>query len=378
MRMSGGPVLARAWYSTQRMPWILLLAANCAHASGRGSTWDAVVDQRGPAAYQTLKAALDQAPLNSTRPYRIFIRNGRYYEKLTVTKRNIHLYGEDRANTIVTYDAASDTPNPEGGTYGTRGSFTIKILAPDFRAENITFENGFDYMANLAKPDTDPTKFRNPQGVAVMLDEQSDRAVFRSCTIKGNQDTLFPNAGRSYFEDCTISGNVDFIFGAGTALFNECDIVSVDRKRTKDNGYITAASTNINQPFGFVFLNCRLLKDSPQMAAGSVHLGRPWHPFADSSAVGHVVFIDTWMDDHISDAGWVRMSSLNAAGDRIWFEPADARLFELGSRGPGARITAGRRLLPASERERYALRNVLGGWDPLARSPQRRREAEVR
>jgi pectinesterase len=347
------------------MSWILLLAASCAHTQRSNSNWDAIVDQRDPAAYQTLKSALDAAPQTSEKPFRILIRNGRYYEKLTVTKPNIHLYGEDRDKTIVTYDAASDTPNPEGGTYGTRGSFTIKIIAHGFHAENITFENGFDYMGNLAKADTDPTKFRNPQGVAVMLDEQSDRAVFRNCTIKGNQDTLFPNAGRSYFENCTISGNVDFIFGAGTAVFNECDIVSVDRGRTKDNGYITAASTNINDPFGFVFLNSRLLKNSPKMAARSVHLGRPWHPFADSSAVGHVVFIDTWMDDHISDAGWVRMSSLNAAGNRIWFEPVDARLFESGSRGPGARITAGRHLLPASERDRYALRRVLGGWEPL-------------
>jgi pectinesterase len=311
-----------------------------------------------------LRAALDAAPSNPDRPYRILLKSGRYYEKLVVSKPNIHLVGEDRERTVVTFDAASDTKDPQGNPYGTRGSFTIRITAPGFRAERITFENGFDYLANLARDTADPTRFRNPQGVAVHLDDASDKAVFKDCTIRGNQDTLFPNAGRTYFENCTISGNVDFIFGAGTAVFSRCDIVSVDRGRTKDNGYVTAASTNIDQAYGFVFLNSRLLKDSPRMAAGSVHLGRPWHPAADSTAVGAVVFIDTWMDDHISEAGWVRMSALNARGDRIWFEPGDARFFEYRGTGPGARRSSGRRQLSANEIGRYDVQTILNGWKP--------------
>ena len=312
----------------------------------------------------TLAAALDAAPTNSKTPYVIFLKAGRYHEKLVVDKPNIHLVGEGRARTIVTFDAAADTPAPEGGTYGTRGSFTIKVTAPGFGAQSITFENAFDYLANMRKADTDPTKYRNPQGVAVMLDSASDRAVFRDCNIKGNQDTLFPNAGRSYFEDCTISGHVDFIFGAGIAVFEQCIIVSVDRGRATDNGYIVAPSTNVDQPYGFVFFNSRLVKDSPGMTPRSVHLGRPWHPAADSTAVGSAVFINTWMADHIGSAGWVRMSSLNAAGQRIWFEPAAARLFEYGSHGPGALITPTRRQLPASELARYNLDSIFNGWNP--------------
>jgi pectinesterase len=344
---------------------VLLLGA-CAHAQPAASQWDAIVDQSSsnPAVYRNLGAALDAAPATSMVPYKIYLKAGRYYEKLTVSKPNIHLIGADRERTIITFDAASDTRDVAGQPYGTRGSFTIKITAPGFRAENITFENGFDYLANLAKDSADPTRFRNPQGVAVMLDEASDRAVFRNCTIRGNQDTLFPNSGRSYFENCTISGNVDFIFGAGTAVFRQCRIVSVDRGRAKDNGYVTAASTHVDQPYGFVFLDSRLEKDSPRMARGSVHLGRPWHPAADSTAVGSVAFINTWMDDHISEAGWVRMSALNAKGDRIWFEPADARFFEHGSHGPGARQSAGRRQLSGGELARFAIPRIFGGWNP--------------
>jgi pectinesterase len=347
-----------------RQLFAVALLVACAHA-GETDAWHAIVDAQSHDArvYRSLTSALEAAPNNSTKPYRIYLKAGRYYEKLTITKPNIHVIGQDREATIVTFDAASDSRDPQGQPYGTRGSFTIKIAAPGFRAENITFENGFDYMANLAKDTADSTKYRNPQGVAVMLDEASDRAVFRNCTIRGNQDTLFPNVGRSYFENCMISGNVDFIFGAGTAVFNECAIVSVDRGRTKDNGYVTAASTPINQPYGFVFMNSRLEKDSPRMVAGSVHLGRPWHPAADSTAVGSVVFINTWMDDHISEVGWVRMSALNSKGDRIWFDPGDARFFEHGSRGPGAQ-TSGRRQLPASELPRYTIARIFDGWTP--------------
>jgi pectinesterase len=340
---------------------ILLVLAACAHNADTPvrQPYDTVIDPS-----ITLAAALEAAPDNSATPYVIFLKAGRYHEKLVVDKPNIHLVGEDRARTIVTYDAASDTPAPDGGTYGTRGSFTIKITAPGFRAQSITFENAFDYMTNMRKADTDPTRYRNPQGVAVMLDSASDRAVFRDCNIKGNQDTLFPNAGRSYFESCTISGHVDFIFGAGIAVFEQCTIVSVDRGRVTDNGYIVAPSTNVDQPYGFVFFNSRLVKDSPGMAPRSVHLGRPWHPAADSTAVGSAVFINTWMADHIGSAGWVRMSSLNAAGQRIWFEPADARLFEYGSQGPGALVTPTRRQLPASELARYNLDSIFNDWNP--------------
>src|SRR5688500_14516015 len=110
---------------------LLFMTASCAHGADALADWDAIVDSNDSSAYQSVAAALAAAPPTSARPYRIFIKPGRYYEKLTVSKPNIHLIGAHRETTIITYDAASDTPNPEGGTYGTRGSFTIKIVAPD-------------------------------------------------------------------------------------------------------------------------------------------------------------------------------------------------------------------------------------------------------
>ena len=338
------------------------------------TSYAAVVDARytgkegdsvsGSPTYRSVGAALTGMTANGGARAVVFIKNGRYREKLTIDRPRITLRGESRDSTIITYDAIADTPSPGGGTYGTRGSFTLRIVAPDFRAENLTIENSFNYAENAAKPDSDKTKFRNPQGVALMTDLGSDRATFVNVRILGHQDTLFTNSGRAYFHKCYIAGHVDFIFGAGKSVFEDCDIVSLDRGSRTNNGYITAASTPLNQRFGFLFLRSRLKKESPAMAASSVTLGRPWHPFADPDAVASVAFIETWMDDHIGAKGWDRMSSIDSTGTRIWYEPSSARFVEYGTRGPGAVKSSSRRVLSTREAGRITPSLVLDGWMP--------------
>jgi pectinesterase len=116
---------------------------------------------------------------------------------------------------VITFNATGDTPSPDGYKYGTRGSFTIQIAAPDFHCKNLTIENSFDYPGNAEKQDDDPTKIKNAQAVAVMTTTGNDRTSFINCIIRGYQDILFPDAGRHYFYKCQIAGHVDFIFGAG-------------------------------------------------------------------------------------------------------------------------------------------------------------------
>jgi pectinesterase len=101
------------------------------------------------------------------------------------------------------------------------------------------------------------------------------------------------------------------------------------------------------------------------MSANSVTLGRPWHPFADATVNSAVAFIDCWMDDHVGDRGWDRMSSVDSTGTRVWYEPAMARFFEFGTTGPGAVKSAARHVLSSDEASRYTAANVLGGWVPI-------------
>ena len=248
------------------------LPANAAAIPTGGGDYAAIVDSHftgtdgdvssGAPMFRSIGSALTALPANGAARAIVFIRNGRYHEKLTIDRPRVTLLGESRDGAVLSFDAFADMPTPTGGTYGTRGSFTLRIVAPDFRAENITIENAFDYPANAAKPDSG-IKAQSPErsGNRCFDDGLSlgaDRSVFANVKIVGHQDTLFPNSGRSYFHRAEILGSVDFIFGAGQAVFDDCDIVSRDRGSKTNNGYVTAPSTKADRPFGFLFPKSRL------------------------------------------------------------------------------------------------------------------------
>lgn len=318
----------------------------------------------GVATYRTINAALDAAPNFPQSPWTIRVRAGRYREKLSIDKPNIRIVGVHRDSTIITWGDAAATPAPGGGMLGTRASYTLRATQPDFRLEHLTVENSFDYEGNARKAATGSTKLRDTQGLAVALTDKSDRAVLRDVVLLGHQDTFFADAGRTYVQGSRIEGNVDFIFGSGRVVFEECDIVSLDRGSTTNNGYIAAPSTDIAS-YGMLFLRSRLRKESPAMAAGTVSLGRPWHPGGNPRAVGMAVFVECWMDDHISAKGWDRMSAGPMTnGERMWFEPEHARFAEYKSTGPGARESTGRRRLSDGDATSYTKELVLDGWRP--------------
>ena len=148
-------------------------------------------------------------------------------------------------------------------------------------------------------------------------------------------------------------------------MFEECDIVSRNRLNKSITGYVTAPSTPIDYPYGFLFVNCRLIKEIPELAKGSVCLGRPWHPNADLSISGSAVFIGCYMDDHIGSKGYARISSRDSTGKRIWFElESDSRFFEYGSHGPGAINGSKRPTLSEGAAAWYKTEYVLNGWKP--------------
>jgi pectinesterase len=364
------------------------LLNGCASSAAIPAAISAVVDERyagpsgavrqGAGQYTTVQQALDAAPNASATPWRILLRAGRYYEKLYVRKANILLIGDSRSASIITYDAYAGQAKPAAygsGNWTTAGCASLTVSAPGFCVENVTIENGYDYLANDGKLATDPTRTNDPQAVALMLTHGSDRACFKNVTLTGHQDTLFVDAGRSYFRDCAISGGVDFIFGAGQAVFEACDIVS--RPRTKPNvnpfGYVTAPSTQITERFGLVFLRCKLLRENASVPVHSTALGRPWHPavnrpdgrYADPDAVGSSVFIECFMDYHITNEGWHSMTGQQKSGpDRTVFYPQDARFFEYKSIGPGAKINPQRRQLTDAQAADYMIAKVLPDWRP--------------
>lgn len=171
----------------------------------------------------------------------IYVKKGVYKEKLTIPSwlSHIEICGEDRDSTIITYD---DHANIKiAGTdrkMGTFRTYTLKIQGNYVTLKNITIEN------NAAR-----------LGQAVALHTEGDHLVFVNCRFLGNQDTVYTGTAgtRLYFKDCYIEGTTDFIFGPSTAWFEHCII------KSKQNSYITAASTPSGQAFGYVFNHCRLI-----------------------------------------------------------------------------------------------------------------------
>lgn len=259
----------------------------------------------------------------------IYIKKGVYKEKLVIPaqKTRITLIGENAAETVITYD---DYSGKNGLT--TYTSYTVLVKGNEFKAENLTFENTAGTV-----------------GQAVALHVEADQVIIKKCRILGNQDTLFPSTdtSRQYYVDCYIEGTTDFIFGAATAVFENCTIHS------KKNSYITAASTVKDKPYGFVFLNCKLTASE---SAQKVYLGRPWRANAKT------VFINTEMGKHILPEGW-----------HVWNNNDNHKTTfyaEYGSTGPGfvkeSRVNWSKQLTK-KEAKQYTLKNIFAGstaWLP--------------
>ena len=342
--------------------------------AGTSPAFDAVVshvaDASGMPTFDSIGAALASAP-GDGKPFRIRIAPGRWREKLVIDRPNVHLIGDDRARSVLSFDAAAGMARPGGEPWGTWGCASITVRAPDFRAENLTIENAFDYVGNLSAPKFEPIGPNGAQAVALMLDAGADRCVFERVDLVGHQDTLFTDAGRSWFSQCRISGSVDFVFGGGNALFEQCELHSRYRPGKERQGYVAVPCTPSAQPYGLTFLDCRLTREA-QVPDASVALGRAWRPgrtfpdgkYGDPDAVGAAAYLSCWMDAHIDAAGWDGMGYTARDGSRVMLAPDAARLFEHDSRGPGARDSATPPALPDARAHDYTRQRVLAGWQP--------------
>jgi len=323
-------------------------AANAAPAKEKIG---AIVAFDGSGNYATVQAAVDAAPAGRTEPYVILIKPGRYREHVLVPENKpcLTLRGEGAPEeTVITFDTDVNATGADGKKLGTPASSTVLARAANFTAENLTFEN----TTSLE---------RKVQGLAMYV--TSDRAAFRHCRFLGWQDTLRADAprpdgtqpdvqrpggnARQYFADCYIEGYVDFIYAAATAVFDRCHI------HCKGNGWITAASTPADVPFGYVFLDCRI---TAAPGVSEVRLGRPWRRHAA------VAFVRTEMPSAIRPEGWSN-----------WNNPENektARFSEYRSRGPGARPAervAWSRQLSDGEAATMTAERILGGpdhWNP--------------
>lgn len=305
-------------------------------AQKKAIKYDYVVGKDSKSKYHSIQEVLNLIPSGNTKPVSIYVKQGIYKEVITVdaSKSNILLVGESEDNTIIQFDNHAGVKMPNGDTLNTWTCATAFIYGNDFQAQHISFSNQAGFNA----------------GQAVALRVEGNRASFYNCKMLGFQDVLFlsGNGVKHYFENCYIEGTTDFIFGAATALFQNCNIHS------KKNSHVTAASTNSIIPIGFVFKNCKLTGDS---VLNKVSLGRPWSPTAS------VTYIHCWLGNHIVEEGW-----------NNWKNPANestARYSEYKSVGPGAnpsKRAAWSKQLSDDQANSFTIEKIFGTWLPSKRA----------
>ncbi|WP_236743309.1 pectinesterase family protein [Nocardiopsis sinuspersici] len=356
--------VALAGLFTAALTAMLTTAPGDAHA-GTGSS-DRPHDAEGPVItvaadgsgdHTGVQAAVDAVPEHSAERVTIRVKAGTYYAPVVIPpdKPNITLVGAtgDPRDVVITYDRASGTPKPGGGTYGTSGSASVVISGDDTHAYDLTFENSWKRAEH--------PEITSTQAVAVRT--TGDRLVFDNVRFLGHQDTLYANSpgvdtpSRQYYSDCYVEGDVDFVFGRGTAVFDGCEIRSLDRGSDTTNGYVSAPSTPPGQEFGFLFTRSCFTSDAP---AGTVYLGRPWVPSSHPDAEPQVLVRDSWMGRHFREEGWIEMSS-----GHDWRR---FRMREYDNFGPGALVTEDRPQMDRSDAARHTARAYLAGgdgWDPV-------------
>ncbi|MEJ4087445.1 pectinesterase family protein [Galbibacter orientalis] len=236
--------------------------------------FDMIVAKDGSGDYTSIQEAINNTKSYPYDKITIFVKKGVYNEKVKIYQWNpkVTLIGENKENTIISFNDYFDGINL--GRNSTFHTPTLQINGNDCTIKNLTIENTAGKV-----------------GQAIALTVNANRVLIENCNIKGNQDTVFLSGEgfKQYFKNCYIEGTTDFIFGQATAVFEDCTIHS------KSDSYITAASTDKNTKYGFVFINCKLTADKD---VTKVYLGRPWRIYAKT------VFLNCTMGSHILPIRW--------------------------------------------------------------------------
>jgi pectin methylesterase-like acyl-CoA thioesterase len=269
--------------------------------------------------YTNLYDAFNDVPTGYTGHWFIYVKNGTYYDKVTLAsgKINVVLVGQNRDSTILTYDDYAGNNRTTHGVLsnGTNTSYSVAIDASDFQAQNITFRN----TSNAYAPG-------NTSAQAVALRTNGEKQAYYNCKMLGYQDTYYTQGGstgpdRIYNKNCYIEGSVDFIFGRDVALFDSSTIFC-----NRQGGTLTAAATEVGYSYGYVFMNSTIgstpagVKGVDSVAMTSFYLGRPWQTSPKTA------FINCYEPATVNAAGWTTMG------------PNPSLYTEYGCYGPGAAV----------------------------------------
>ncbi len=254
----------------------------------------------------SLQQVFDRAPENSV----IQLAPGIYRQKAVIHTPGLHLIGTGQENTILIYDDYAKKLDEKGVEYVTFRTYTLAVCADRVTIEQLSIVN------DALHPEI--------KGQEVALSVVADDFTMRDCRLTSTQDTLFAGplppdlierydgflmdclrrggAMKQVFTNCLIEGTVDFIFGCGNALFESCQVRSLNDCR--NIGYTAAPAHSPEQTNGFVFRNCRFTYENG-VIPGSIYLARPWRDY------GLCRFENCSYDAHIAAEGFDKWNDTN-------------------------------------------------------------------
>lgn len=233
------------------------------------SCFDAIVN-----AGERIQDAIEKAPENPAKPFKILIRNGVYHEKVIIDRPNIVLVGEDRDSVIIQYaeTTASQTIKEYKGKPVHMGVIVLQDNANDCIISGITVYN--NYGSTVEKTTTHQM---------AIYGKATRTIVINSNIFADGNDALSlwcQNGGMYYHADLYLRcPGVDFMCPRGRCYATRCKFVGDSRAILWHDGrgdinnkfVVTCSSFDALSPtklgryhhdHQFYLVNCRMSKTS--------------------------------------------------------------------------------------------------------------------
>lgn len=326
-------------------------------------------------------AAANARGTSATERFRIFITDGNYVFDTngTTTGGDGNTYDDPRSYLTSPYvsfigqsiDGVVITNKTPAATWDNGYGSACPLEGIGKGDVLIIQKGGHDaYFQNL----TMKSSMGDAHGRDIVLNDQSNRTIFKDACLWGYQDTYVSNsdAGKFYFEGGIIRGRTDYLCGKGDVYYN-----GVTLQQCGGGGYIAVPSKA--KKYGYVFESCYIKKETSDV---TFYLGRPW-----GSGTPQALFMNTKMDANALGNGWADMSggwparfaeynsyltsgtSIDLSGRRTSWTGKDGNTYQNDP------------ILTIDEVNELTIANVMGqddDWDPTAMTEQASAPANVK
>ncbi|MBQ3634347.1 MAG: pectate lyase [Bacteroidales bacterium] len=297
---------------------------------------------------ESIQKALDAAPADTTKLYKVYIRKGVYNEKVVVDRPNILMMGEDKETTIIRFAEIRDDrrePTERNGVKLPSCTMYLTERAADFTMSNLTVENNY---GSTVKPTT-------THQMAVF--GRATRTIIVNCKIKSDGNDALAlwakgNCGMYYHADLDVeSPGVDFLCPRGWCYVTRSRFMGDSRAIlwhdgrgdksmklvVKDSDFDAKSPTPLGRyhhDSQFFLLNCHLSENILDQNIAYAYTDK----VLDPCPWGRRTYYYSCLREG-GDSGWLR-DNLKEVGEEMEYHTVTAEWTFDGKWNPEARLRA--------------------------------------